>query len=172
MKLVHSLALVCATIALAGAAGAQDKPARSSSKGPTPVQGAQTVLPTLSAADQEQLLAASQAYYGPYDCEFKQTVNVGLNPKNDGYLDVKFGKSVWTMKPVLSTTGALRLEDVKGRMLMLQIANKSMLMDTKMGQRVVDGCVHEKQRNFVPQPDAEGIGIDPAKAASAPAAKT
>jgi hypothetical protein len=31
-------------------------------------------------------------------------------------------------------------------MLMLQIANKSMLMDTKIGQRVVDECVHEKQR--------------------------
>jgi hypothetical protein len=52
----------------------------------------------------------------------------------------------WTMKPVLSHTGALRLEDVKGRMLMLQIANKSMLMDTQIGQRVVDNCVHEKQR--------------------------
>ena len=50
------------------------------------------------------------------------------------------------MKPVLSSTGALRLEDVKGRMLMLQIANKSMLLDTQVGQRIVDGCVHEKQR--------------------------
>ena len=37
------------------------------------------------------------------------------------------------MKPVLSSTGALRLEDVKGRVLMLQIANKSMLMDTQAG---------------------------------------
>ena len=50
------------------------------------------------------------------------------------------------MKPVLSSTGALRLEDVRGRMLMLQIANKSMLMDAQIGQRLVDGCVHEKQR--------------------------
>ncbi len=132
---------------------------------PPPVQ-------KLPVAEGEQLAAAAMAHYGDYDCEFKQTVNVGLNAKNDGYLDVKFGKSVWTMKPVLSTTGALRLEDVKGRMLMLQIANKSMLMDTKIGQRVVDGCVHEKQRDFVPRPDAESIGIDPSKAASAPPAKS
>jgi hypothetical protein len=53
------------------------------------------------------------------------------------------------MKPVMSSTGALRLEDVKGRMLMIQIANKSMVMDTKIGQRLVDGCVHEKQRAFI-----------------------
>ena len=50
------------------------------------------------------------------------------------------------MKPVLSSTGALRLEDVKGQTLLLQIANKSMLMDQKAGRRVVDGCVHEKQK--------------------------
>ncbi len=31
-------------------------------------------------------------------------------------------------------------------MLALQIANKSMLMDTQIGRRVLDGCVHEKQR--------------------------
>jgi len=52
------------------------------------------------------------------------------------------------MKPVLSSTGALRLEDVKGVGLLIQIANKSMLMDTKAGKRLVDDCVHEKQRAF------------------------
>ena len=33
-------------------------------------------------------------------------------------------------------------------MLMIQIANKSMVMDTKIGQRLVDGCMHEVQREF------------------------
>jgi hypothetical protein len=37
-------------------------------------------------------------------------------------------------------------EDVKGVGLLIQIANKSMLMDTKAGKRLVDDCVHEKQR--------------------------
>jgi hypothetical protein len=45
----------------------------------------------------------------------------------------------------LSSTGALRLEDVKGQTLMLQIAHKSMLMDVKIGQRLVDDCMHAKQ---------------------------
>ena len=97
-------------------------------------------------AEGEQLAAAALAHYGDYACEFDQTVNVGATPQHDGYVDVHFKSQTWTMKPVLSSTGALRLEDVKGRMLMLQIANKSMLMDASLGQRVVDGCMHEKQR--------------------------
>jgi len=50
------------------------------------------------------------------------------------------------MKPVLSNTGAIRLEDVKGAALLIQILTKSMLMDVKAGRRMVDGCVHEVQR--------------------------
>ncbi len=69
-----------------------------------------------------------------------------MNPKFPGYVDVNYQKKVFTMKPVSSSTGALRLEDVKGNTLLLQIANKSMLMDVKAGKRLVDGCVHEKQR--------------------------
>lgn len=100
----------------------------------------------LPPADQTQLDAAERTFFGPYECDFKQTLDVGMNPKTPGYVDVKFQKKVYTMKPVLSSTGALRLEDVKGVTLLLQIANKSMLMDTKAGKRMVDACMHEKQR--------------------------
>jgi hypothetical protein len=104
------------------------------------------VDPPLAKAEGEQLAAAAMTHFGDYACEFDQSVNVNVTPNNDGYVDVRFKTQTWTMKPILSSTGALRLEDVKGRMLMLQIANKSMLMDTQIGQRVLDGCVHEKQR--------------------------
>lgn len=100
----------------------------------------------LAPADTAQREAAKLAYYGDYACEFAQTINVSANAKNEGYVDLRFKKQTWIMKPVLSPTGALRLEDVKGRMLLVQIANKSMLMDTKIGQRVVDECANEKQR--------------------------
>jgi hypothetical protein len=50
------------------------------------------------------------------------------------------------MKPVLSSTGAIRLEDTKGETIVVQIAAKSMLMNVKAGQRMVDGCTTEKQR--------------------------
>jgi hypothetical protein len=101
---------------------------------------------TLPAAGGDQTAAAQMAHFGHYDCEFNQAVEVAMNPKYDGYVDVTFGKQKYTMKPVLSSTGALRLEDVKGQTLMLQIAYKSMLMDVKAGRRLVDECVSEKQR--------------------------
>jgi hypothetical protein len=109
------------------------------------VQGAQSVAPTLNAADQEQLLAASLAYFGPYECEFKQSLSVTKHTI-DGYVVVTFSSKAYTMKPVRSSTGALRLEEVgNGPMLMVQIPTKSMLMDTVRGRRIVDACVHEMQ---------------------------
>lgn len=148
MKLVHCMALICASFALAGAAVAQDKTSTSKArpaKAPTPVLSAQAVLPTLTAADQEQLIAATQTYYGPYDCEFKQTLSISKHAV-DGYVVVTFSSKAYTMKPVRSSTGAVRLEEVgNGPMLMVQIPTKSMLMDTARGRRIVDACVHEVQ---------------------------
>jgi len=162
MKLVQSLALICASFALAGAAIAQDKtPTRQArpSKAPAPVQSAQAVLPVLTAADQEQLIAASQTYYGPYDCEFKQTLSIAKH-EIDGYVVVTFSSKAYTMKPVRSSTGAVRLEEVgNGPMLMVQIPTKSMLMDTVRGRRIVDACVHEVQAKEIVT-DSNSLGMN------------
>ena len=85
------------------------------------------------AADEEQLVAAALTLFGQYDCEYDQKLMVSRNPSVNGYVDVAHGKRVFTMKPVRSPTGALRLEEVSGSMLMVQIPSKSMLMDTKLG---------------------------------------
>jgi hypothetical protein len=125
----------------------------------------------LPPAGGEQNAAASMAHFGDYQCEFNQKLVVGMNPKHDGYLDVQFGNRQYTMKPVLSHTGALRLEDVRGQMLVVQIATKSMMLDTKAGRRVVDDCKHENQvAAAATMAAAPGIGIDPARPAAAPEA--
>jgi hypothetical protein len=121
----------------AAASKARGKPAAKPVPPPPPAP--------LPDASEEQLVAIERAYLGTYDCEFKQSISITRHIKQ-GYLDVLWQKSVFTMKPVLSSTGALRLEDVTGRTLMIQIANKSMLMDTKLGQRLVDECLHPEQR--------------------------
>jgi hypothetical protein len=136
MKL--NLTLVAAALCLSASWTLAAAPAKKPAKVP-----AATILP---AATPEQMTAAERTLVGPYACEFNQSVNVEPNTKSPGYIDVKHQKAVYTMKPVLSSTGALRLEDVKGRTLFLQIANKSMLMDTKAGKRLVDACIHASQR--------------------------
>lgn len=162
----RAIALVLAVLAALPALAQQPQRPR---RGPPPPPKEVPLPP----APGEQMAAAAMAHFGLYECEFNEKVTVDVNHKYDGYIDVKHKTRTWTMKPVLSHTGALRLEDVKGRMLMLQIADKSMLMDTQIGQRVVDNCVHEKQREATAArkaagTKAESIGIDPAKAASAP----
>jgi hypothetical protein len=126
------------------------KPASKAAAKPAPKKAA-TAAPVeapLPAASDEQKAAASLTHLGDYACEFDQTVNIQMDGGHDGYVAVHHKAQHWTMKPVLSSTGALRLEDVKGRMLMIQIANKSMLMDTQIGQRLVDGCQSAQQREF------------------------
>ena len=102
-----------------------------------------------AAASPEQLSAAEQVYFGAHECEFNQSAQITANPKYAGYVDVKQGKTTYLMKPVLSSTGAIRLEDVKGQTLMVQIASKSMLLDVKAGRRIVDECVSAKHREAV-----------------------
>jgi len=122
------------------AAKAKPRSARPAAAKPAP-----PAPPPLPDATEEQLAATERAYLGVYDCEFKQSIGITRNIK-PGYVDVSWQKETFTMKPVLSSTGALRLEDVTGRTLMIQIANKSMLMDTRIGRRLVDECLHPEQR--------------------------
>ncbi|HEX2012335.1 MAG TPA: hypothetical protein VJN44_15490, partial [Roseateles sp.] len=135
--------------------------------------------PPLPDASEEQLEAAGRAHLGLYECEFKQSITIEPYAAKAGYIDVNWQKFKFTMKPVLSSTGALRLEDVAGRTLMIQIGNKSMLMDTHIGQRLVDECIHPAQRAAIEAAKAAraaeeaagiapaaGLGIEPKSAAA------
>ncbi|HKX43502.1 MAG TPA: hypothetical protein VJO99_20245 [Burkholderiaceae bacterium] len=123
--------------------------------------------PVPEAATPEQISAAERVYYGLYDCEFNQTVDISISPKYPAWVDVKHGKTTYLMKPVLSSTGAVRLEDLRGEALMVQIASKSMLLNTKTGTRIVDACVSPKQRELM---EAAKVAKS-AEGAAAPAAK-
>jgi hypothetical protein len=130
--------------AAAKPAAAKNAPKTAAKKTPAPPPE-----PVLVEADEAQVAASERAYLGNYACEFKESVHIEKHPKVAGYIDVLWQKHRFTMKPVLSSTGALRLEDVTGRTLMIQIANKSMLLDTKIGQRLLDDCVHPEQEKLM-----------------------
>jgi hypothetical protein len=105
------------------------------------------------------LEAATRVYVGRSDCEFGQHVTVTPHPDHAGYFNVTLASKTWMVKPVVSPTGALRMEDVRGQMLYLQIADKSMLMNTALGYRVADNCVHPKHREAMATHKRESIGI-------------
>lgn len=169
---MNRTAMICATtlallVALPVAAQAKKKPVR---------RAVPVVVPlVLPPADSAQLAAAALTHFGDYACEFGKSLRVSRSPRFDGYVDLLFGKQLFALKPVLSYTGALRLEDVRGRLLLVQIAEVSMVMDVKIGQRLVDDCVHETQsenrRQMAAAPARPGLGIDPDKAAADAAAQ-
>jgi hypothetical protein len=103
----------------------------------------------LAEATVEQLQAADRVFYGTYDCEFKQVVEINRSQKYVGYVELRHAKVDYLMKPVVSTTGAIRLEDVRGETLMVQIAMKSMLLNVKTAHRLVDDCVSPKQHELI-----------------------
>ena len=102
-----------------------------------------------AAADADQVAAATQVYYGAYACELNDKLSVTASPKYPAYVELRHGKADYLMKPVVSSTGAIRLEDVRGEALMVQIANKSMLLNVKTAHRIVDDCVSSKQRELI-----------------------
>ena len=84
---------------------------------------------------------------GKVNCEFDQSIDVAAVNGKKGYFNVAYKGKTYNMVPEATTTGAVRLEDKKAGMMWLQIANKSMLMNTKAGQRMVDNCQHPSQKS-------------------------
>jgi hypothetical protein len=132
---------------LAQSAAPTKKPAAAKASKKAPAKAVEPAPPAEASA--EQIDAAGRVYYGAYECEFKQTINISASPKFPSYVDVKHAKADYLMKPVLSSTGAIRLEDVRGEALMVQISSKSMLLNVKTGQRLVDECISPKQRELI-----------------------
>ena len=143
-----AVSVVAVALALAGGvAMAADAPSK---KKPRPVKPAATPRAVkLPEATPDQEKAAELVYYGVYECEFNQKVNLLASATHHFYVDAKHGKMTWLMRPVLSTTGAVLLEDVKGQTLMVQIGSKSMLLNVKTKHRLVDACISPRQRELL-----------------------
>jgi len=151
MNKISIVVAVAAALALPMAMAQTAAPAKPAAKTSKAAPKAAKAAPVdlTPAAGPEQIDAAGRVFYGPYECELGQKVDIVADPTHQHYVDVKHLKATYVMKPVLSSTGAVRLEDVRGEALMVQIAAKSMLLNTKTGQRLVDACVSEKQRELM-----------------------
>jgi hypothetical protein len=94
-----------------------------------------------AAAPPEQLRAAERVMYGRYQCDEGQQVRVSALAQHPGFVGIEHGARRYFMRPLESSSGAIRLEGLNGETLVVQIASKSMLLNVKTGQRILDGCV-------------------------------
>ena len=128
-----------------------------------------------AALSPEDVKLAERVETGKLPCELGAFVDVQADPKSPGYFTVSTKTMRYRMFPVLSRTGAIRLEDKGAATVWLQLANKSMLMDQKNGKRLADECTSPGQSAVAealkknPAPSLLDAPV-PAKSASAAAA--
>ena len=121
-----------------------------------------------------ELAIAERVYVGKLPCELGASVTLTPDPKAPGYFTVQVKTQKFRMFPVETTTGAIRLEDKKAGAVWLQLANKSMLMNQKLGQRLADACMSPAQvavAEALEKNPARSVLDAPAPAASATATK-
>lgn len=92
-----------------------------------------------------QLAVADRVALGKIPCELAAHVVIRPDPRGPGMFVLELGKQRFYMAPVITSTGAIRLEDPTAGAVWLQLGNKSMLMSQKLGKRLADACVSPDQ---------------------------
>lgn len=114
------------------------------------------VEPLTKRLTEAELAIAQRVYTGRIQCELGADITVTPDEKNPGFFNVAAGKQRYYMHPVESRTGAIRLEDGRAEAMMLQLGNKSMVLNQKLGQRVADDCQTAEQKQFAAQLERSG----------------
>ncbi len=92
-----------------------------------------------------QLALVPHVYVGHQACESGVGVTLTADPASTGYFHVNVKNHTYHMFPVVTTSGAVRLEDKKEGAIWLQMSNKSMMMNQKLGSRLADDCINPAQ---------------------------
>ena len=160
LSFAAALCLAVAVPAMAQTAAPADKPKAAVKKAPAkkPVanssrtnlkSAAKNVAAGIEAAEEAmtpaEMAIAERVHVGTLPCELGASVSLNPDSKAPGYFDVQGKNFKYRMFPVATTTGAIRLEDRKAGAVWLQLANKSMLMNQKLGVRLADECMSPAQ---------------------------
>lgn len=86
-----------------------------------------------------QLAEAQRVLTGEATCEGNVKINVAADSK-PGHFRVTVGRTVYTMVPKETTTGAVDLVDTARDVEWMQIPSKSMLLDNKHMKRLATEC--------------------------------
>ena len=92
-----------------------------------------------------ELALSEQVATGRMPCELGAFVDIEKDANSPGRFNVSGKGFKYHMQPIQTSTGAVRLEDQKAGAVWVQIANKSMLLNQKQGQRIADECMSPNQ---------------------------
>jgi hypothetical protein len=138
-------------------------------------QMAAGIVAAEAALSPDELAIAKKVHTGILPCELGVTVTIESDPAMPGYFTMSGKNFRYRMHPVVSLTGAIRLEDRQAGAVWLQLANKSMLMNQKAGRRMADECMSPAQASHAQHmkmnPTRGLLDVDVAASSSAPEAK-
>jgi hypothetical protein len=128
----------------------ENSPAKPLAKSARSVSKAQVVVPVHEVSvpavlSAEQLAIAERVQVGTSRCELAVVVSVHADVHTPGRFVLEAGHKRYMLDPVVTSTGAVRLEEVSSGAVWIQLANKSMLMNQKLGQRIADDCMNPQQ---------------------------
>lgn len=123
--------------------------------------------PVAPLSDAEQAIAAN-VHVGELPCELGQKVSLRADPNTPGYFHMSLKGERFHLRPVQSSTGAVRLEDAAQGAVWIQLANKSMLMSQKQGRRLADECASPEQQAAAVALKANPINLLDGPAAGSP----
>lgn len=138
------VALLAQTPAKVGSKGSRATASRVEAR-TTASQMASGIMAAEAALTPAELAIAQRVYQGKLPCELGAFVTLTADTKSPGYFDVQIRQQKYRMFPVETSTGAIRLEDHQAGAVWLQLANKSMLMNQKLGKRLADECMSPDQ---------------------------
>jgi hypothetical protein len=108
-----------------------------------------TVCSSMAFAETEKTLAEAKPAYpihvGEFPCAEQVKVSLHPDPNTPQRYMLHMGKNQYHMHAVDTSTGVVRLEDPKQGLVWLQLGNKSMLMNSKLGRRMADECMSKEQ---------------------------
>ena len=153
--LLCCISLVCGDLALAQSANSsvpstdaktkkavQAKPSKAAKVAQEDPAKSAPVAPEITA---ELQAIADQIHTGKLPCEMGQSVNLLRDAQEPGRFNLFYKHHVYRLSPVHSATGAVRLEDPAHGAVWIQLADKSMLMNSQLGQRMLDACQSPSQ---------------------------
>lgn len=108
-------------------------------------QMAAGIMAAEAALAPDELAIAERVHTGVMPCELGAFIKLEGDPGMPGYFNMTGKNFRYRMVPVVTSTGAIRLEDRGAGTVWLQLANKSMLMNQKVGRRMADECMSPAQ---------------------------
>jgi hypothetical protein len=160
MKNFWLMAVLMFGLTVAQAQVAPQSRATAKQKANAVVQKPQPVAPVevvqYAPLSPEHLTVAKDVVTGRFPCELAAHVVVTANPHSEGRFILELGREKHFLEPVLTSTGAVRLEDVKTGVTWLQLANKSMLLNQQLGKRLADACMSDGQTNVAREMERSG----------------